>query len=93
MTIVWSDRAVADLRALRAYIAEFDPHAAARIAARIVAAVEHLAALPDMGRPGRVPGTRELVVTGTPLIVPYRVSVGRIEIIAVIHGARKWPEL
>lgn len=92
MTVVWSEGAVADLRLLRAYIAEHDPYAAATIAARVVSAVERLSTFPDIGRPGRVPGTRELVVTGTPLIVPYRATQGRIEVIAVIHAARRWPE-
>ena len=51
-----------------------------------------LAEVPGMGRPGRKPHTRELVVPGSPCIVPYSVTQGRIEIIAVLHGARNWPE-
>lgn len=92
MTIVWSQDSIRDLRALRGYIAEFDPTAAGKTALRIVEAVEMLSEFPGMGRPGRLPDTRELVVSGTPYIVPYWVTEGRIEIIAVIHGARKWPE-
>ncbi|MFB2897343.1 type II toxin-antitoxin system RelE/ParE family toxin [Aerosakkonemataceae cyanobacterium BLCC-F50] len=45
-----------------------------------------------MGRPGRIPGTKELVVTRTPFILPYRVQGEQIEILAVIHAARQWPE-
>ena len=45
-----------------------------------------------MGRIGRVYGTRELVVTGTPFILPYRISGQHIQILAVFHGARQWPE-
>jgi toxin ParE1/3/4 len=45
-----------------------------------------------MGRPGRVPGTRELVVSDTPFILPYRVRDSAVEILAVFHGARQWPE-
>jgi toxin ParE1/3/4 len=44
-----------------------------------------------MGRPGRVISTRELVVSGTPYIVAYRVREGVVEILAVIHGAQQWP--
>ena len=45
-----------------------------------------------MGRPGRVPGTRELVIPGTPYIVPYRVQGEAIQILRVYHSARRWPE-
>ncbi|MGH9660026.1 MAG: type II toxin-antitoxin system RelE/ParE family toxin, partial [Bryobacteraceae bacterium] len=50
-----------------------------------------LASQPQMGRPGRVLGTRELVVPDTPYIIPYRVRGERLELIAVFHGAQKWP--
>ncbi|HET6521471.1 MAG TPA: type II toxin-antitoxin system RelE/ParE family toxin, partial [Geminicoccaceae bacterium] len=50
-----------------------------------------LAQHPESGRPGRVPGTRELVVSGTPYIVPYRVQGNTVQILRVLHGARKWP--
>jgi toxin ParE1/3/4 len=91
MNIVWSPRAVGHLRQIREYIAEDDPRAAARIAEKILAGVELLALQPGMGRPGRVPGTRELVVAGTPYIIPYRVRGQRLELIAVFHGRQKWP--
>ncbi len=91
MNIVWSPRAVEDLKQLRAYIAQHDPAAAAGIAKAIVGGVESLRRFPAMGRPGRVPHTRELVVSGTPFIIPYTVTGRGIAIIAVLHGARKWP--
>ena len=91
MTLVWSPDSVNDLRALRDYIEEFNPAAAAEVAARIIEAVELLVDFPGIGRVGRKPNTRELVVPGTPYFVPYRVVDGRVEIIGVIHGARKWP--
>lgn len=46
---------------------------------------------PEMGRPGRVPATRELVIPTTPLIVPCRLKENRIETLRVFHGARRWP--
>jgi toxin ParE1/3/4 len=73
------------------YIARDDRKAAARIVALIRDAVSLLAAHPGLGRAGRVPGTRELVVTGTPYIVPYRVHGQCIEILRVFHGRRRWP--
>jgi plasmid stabilization system protein ParE len=45
-----------------------------------------------MGRPGRVPGIRELVIPTTPYIVPYRVQREAIQILRVYHGARRWPD-
>jgi len=93
MKIVWSPQAVADLVALRAYIAEDDKAAAQRIALRIIRNIEQLLSdHPDMGRAGRVPGTRELVVARTPYIVPYRIRNNRIQVLRIYHGARKWPE-
>ena len=54
---------------------------------------ECLATHPALGRPGRVPGTRELVVSGTPYLIPYRVHGKTVEILRVFHGARKSPEM
>ena len=92
MTIHWSPTAVADLTHLRSFIAAHNPAAAARVAQAILAAVEKLESWPALGRPGRLPYTRELVIGGTPFVVPYTVAGDDIQIIAVIHGARKWPE-
>lgn len=92
MKIVWSPRAVEHMIAVRAYIAEDNPEAAQTVAARIVASVEQLAIHPNRGRPGRVPGTRELVIAGTPYVLPYRVHLDRLEIIAVFHGRQSWPD-
>jgi toxin ParE1/3/4 len=93
MIVVWSPAAIADLTQLRAYIAEDDPAAAQRVALHIVHNIETLLpANPQIGRAGRVPGTRELVVPKTPFVVPYRIANGAIEVLRVYHGARRWPE-
>lgn len=93
MNIIWSPEAIEDLISLRAYIAAQSPAGARRIVLRILHDVEGL--LPDnphMGRPGRVPGTRELVIPQTPYIVPYRVQREAIQILRVYHVARRWPD-
>jgi len=90
--IVWRRQAIDDLLTLQAYIGEDDPRAAARIARRIRSAVEGIASMPRIGRLGRVKGTRELVVAGTPYIVPYRLKVDEVQILRVYHGARRWPK-
>jgi len=91
MRIIWSRRALRHLRHLRDYIAQDNPDAAVGVAERILAGVELLAEHPNLGRPGRVPGTRELVVPATPYVIPYRVRAARLELIAVFHGRQKWP--
>lgn len=93
MNILWSPEAIEDLNALRVYISEDDPAAARRVVLHILHSIEQL--LPDnpqMGRSGRVPGTRELVIPKTPFIVPYRLQRNVIQILRVYHGARRWPE-
>ena len=92
MTVVWSPRAIGHLADLRAYIARENPGTATRTAGTLLAAVDHLAALPNLGRPGRVSGTRELVVPGTRYVIPYRVRGERLEIIAVFHGGQRSPK-
>ena len=91
MKIVWSRRAIRNLVSLRAYIARESDENAAVVAGRILGAIELLQIHPDLGRSGRVLGTRELVVPKTPYIIPYRVRHGRLELIAVFHGRQKWP--
>jgi toxin ParE1/3/4 len=93
MIPVWSPEAIGDLAALRAYIEQDDPAAARRVALQIIRNVETLLPNnPEMGRPGRVPGTRELVIPRTPFIVPYRLVGNTIQILRIFHGARRWPE-
>ena len=82
MKIIWAQPARLDLLDIFDYIASASPKSAKTL----------LIDNPHMGRIGRVYGTRELVVTGTPFILPYRISGQHIQILAVFHGARQWPE-
>ncbi len=92
MRVVWFRRAVEDLTEARSYVARDDSMAADKVVARIREAISLLSEHPGMGRPGRVVGTRELVITGTPYILPYRVKDKVIEILRVLHSARRWSE-
>lgn len=92
LEIRWLKRALANLDAEAAFIARDSPAAAARAVDMIVGTVELLAQHPGPGRPGRVEGTRELVVANTPDLVPYRVRTNVVEILRMFHGARKWPQ-
>ncbi|MBT4937779.1 MAG: type II toxin-antitoxin system RelE/ParE family toxin, partial [Rhodospirillaceae bacterium] len=80
-----------DLGNIRAYITESDPSSAASIANKILSSVTMLNETPHRGRPGRVPGTRELILPGTPYIIIYRVSSDTLQIIAVLHSSLNWP--
>lgn len=95
MRIEWLDEALVDFDEAVAYLHERNPHAARQLAQSIHRAVQGLLRNPEIGRPGRVPDTRELVVGHTRYIVPYRFRGnhgGRIvEILAVLHDAREWP--
>jgi toxin ParE1/3/4 len=93
MIVIWSSAAITDLTQLRAHIENDDPAAAQSVALHIAHNVDRLLpANPQIGRPGRVPGTRELVIPKTPFVVPYRIINGAIEVLRVYHGARRWPE-
>lgn len=92
MRLVWAPQARQDLRHAYDYIARDDPAAAQAVIDRIVSLVEtHLPATPNIGRRGRIEGTRELIVAGTPFIVPYRVKDEAVEVLRVYHAARRWP--
>ena len=91
MDVRWLRTALANLDAEAEYIAQDSPAAAAKVVAAIALSVSRLARHPAMGRAGRVTGTRELVVPGTPYVVPYRVRGQKVEILRVFHAARKWP--
>jgi toxin ParE1/3/4 len=89
---VWLALAVQDVLQIRTYIADQDPQSARRVALRIDKAVGNLSQMPNMGRPGRIFGTRELVVKGTPFLVVYRLQNARVEILRVLHGRKSFPE-
>lgn len=90
--VKWTRTALRNLDTEMDYIAEDRPEAALRMIERIRSAVSRLVDQPSLGRPGRVVGTRELVVSGTSYLIPYRVREDAIEILRVFHGARRWPD-
>ena len=91
MRIRWLDDAISDLIEIRKFIAADKPQTANRVAFLIRQSVDPLTEHPDIGRPGRIEGTRELILTALPYIIPYRVKNNYIEILRVLHAARKWP--
>jgi toxin ParE1/3/4 len=92
--IVWTDQATRQLDHVHDYIAlSKSERVANRITTKIVMTVQQLASFPRSGRPGRVSGARELVVSNTPFIVAYAIDLPRIVILAIYHGAQQWPEV
>jgi toxin ParE1/3/4 len=88
----WSARAVQHLVSIEAYIAQDKPEAAARVVAKIVDFASRLEQFPNIGRAGRIAGSRELIVPNLPYIVAYRVVGDVIDISSLAHTSRKWPE-
>lgn len=92
MRIRWTKLSLQDLQQVWSYIAADKPQAADEMMQRMDKVVASLVDYPDVGRSGRIKGTRELIVVGTPYLIPYRIKKGQIEILAVLHGARRWPQ-
>jgi toxin ParE1/3/4 len=92
MRLVWTAPALHDLAAARAYIARDNPGAADRQVRLVLATVGSLLRFPEIGRPGRRKGTRELVINRTPYIAAYRVCGDQIEVLRVMHGRQRWPD-
>jgi toxin ParE1/3/4 len=93
MKVVWTRKSSRHLRAAYDYWARESSSAAAdTMLDRIFSAVELLERFPEAGRRGRISGTRELVIAPTPFLVAYRVRRAKIEILSLLHGARKWPD-
>jgi toxin ParE1/3/4 len=92
MRVRWTKPATYDLTKICDYIEEHSSLAIARRAALSIH--ERAGALTDFaerGRPGRIPGTRELIFSGLPYLAVYRVNNDAVEILRILHGAQEWP--
>ena len=92
MRVRWLLKALRNLDDEATYIATDDAAAARLVVKRVLDTVSVLAEQPGLGRPGRVPGTRELIVAKTRYIVPYRVRGETVEILRVFHTSRRLPD-
>ncbi len=90
MEIIITDRAKADLVSIVEYISQDNVEAANRLKNDIMASLTTLADFPKKGRPGRVSGTRELIIHKSYIAV-YSVSKTQAIILTVRHAARLWP--
>jgi len=92
MRLEWLPQALHDFDEIIDYIAEDNPVAAVEQGDEIENQVAGLLENRHQGRPGRVKGTRELVIVRTPYIAAYRIKKDAIQILRVFHGSRLWPE-
>ena len=92
MRIRYTPNARDNIAGIHDYIALENPQAARRVITHIRQQTLTLSNYPNIGRPGRVEGSRELVIHPYPFIVAYRVEVDEVQILAVAHTSRRWPE-
>jgi toxin ParE1/3/4 len=92
LTIRWTRLAIADIDHIYDFIAANNAAAARAMVDRIDRAINGLVSHPRIGREGRLAGSRELVAPGTPYIVAYRLRGRTVELLGIIHGARRWPD-
>jgi toxin ParE1/3/4 len=92
MNVRWTVPAAEQLEQASDYIAESNLRAAEEVAQHVIDTTEVLGKHPGAGRIGRLTGTREFSVPDTPFVIAYAVIDDAVWILAVYHGARKWPE-
>jgi len=92
MRLRWTNPALRDIAEIHGFIAEHNPAAAVRTVRLLRVQADGLSAFPALGRPGRIEGTRELAIPGSAFIIAYRLTETTVDILAIRHGARSWPE-
>ena len=90
--VLWLSEALADLRRIKNHIGRDNPAAARRVVKAIKDGADALKDHPGIGRPGRIAGTRELLIGHYPYIAAYRQAISTIHILAVVHTSRRWPD-
>lgn len=91
MRVRWLRQALRDLDEIETYISEDSPAVAVDVIVKIIKAVLLLREQQGIGRAGRVPGTKELIIPNLPYIIPYRVKDEAVQVLRVYHVSRKWP--
>jgi addiction module RelE/StbE family toxin len=89
MNVRWTPTALRDIQSVSDHIAAERPSAAGEVVERILQGIDNLSRFPEIGRAGRVAGTRELIIL--PFVIVYRQRRGAVHVLAIIHGARRWP--
>lgn len=93
MRVLWLEGAESDLKSIYEYIAAENPSAAVFVVQTIYEKGSNLEQFPEMGKVGKVEGTRELIIADLPYMIPYRIMGETVEILRVLHTPRKFPNL
>lgn len=91
MRVRWTTDAADDLERISDYIAADRPETARRIALDIINRVDAVETFPQRGRPGRIEGTRELVLAPLPFVAVYELHQQEVQVLRILHGAQQWP--
>ncbi len=93
MRVQWTEKATRDLNHIEEYIREDNPKAAITTVLKIITSAEaQLSRHPAIGKPGRHPQTRELIISDTPYIIPYQITGETVYLLRVIHNSMQWPD-
>ena len=87
----WTQIAIADLDSAFEFISANNSDAARAVIKKVLEGLDQLMAFPESGKDGRVPGTRELFISTMSFFIVYRVQKSHLELLAILHSARKWP--
>jgi toxin ParE1/3/4 len=90
MRLRWTFAAANDLEHISDYLDRQNPKVAQEAVRRLYGEICQLSRFPSRGRPGREPGTRELILSGLPYVVIYRTSDEVVEILRIYHGSQNW---
>ncbi len=90
MTIKWLERALDDLESLREYIENDNPSASEKVMQHLIKSLDYLMDNPELGRLGRAKNTRELLLSGLPYAIIYKIKNNFIEVLRIFHGAMNW---
>jgi len=90
LALEWRLAARADILAIIDYISDDNSDAAQRLKDEIEAKVMRVRARPQLFRPGRVPGTREMVVRPNYIVI-YTFDADKVYVLRVLHAAQQWP--
>jgi addiction module RelE/StbE family toxin len=90
--LVWTRPARADRREIFEFIAVDSPRAARKMDLIFAEKADLLTKFPEIGRPGRVPGTRELLAHRHYFPI-YRIRGVEAQILRLLHSSRQWPPI
>ena len=90
MKVIWTPEAEEDRAQIVAYIRADNPLAAAQMEQLFNRTASRLAEHPRLGRPGKTPGTRELIAHQSYRLV-YELHDETVWVLVLVHTARQWP--